>query len=144
MTVEQTLMLIKPDAVKRRAVGPIIARIEAEGFIIEGLRMLCLTREQAGAFYEEHRERSFFPDLVEFMTSGAIVALSLRRDDAVNVLRALIGSTDSRKAQKGTIRAEFGTDNQMNAVHASDSPSSAARETAFFFSALDTIRAAGG
>jgi nucleoside-diphosphate kinase len=133
-------MLIKPDAVQKRAVGRIIAWVEEEGFAIEGVRMLGLTREQAEQFYAEHRERPFFTSLVAFMTSGPIVALLLRRDDAVRVLRLLIGSTDSRKADEGTIRAAFGIDNQMNAVHASDSPASAARETAFFFSALDRIR----
>jgi len=135
-------MLIKPDAVGKRAVGRIIARIEAEGFAVCGLRMAELTQAQAEAFYREHEGKPFFPRLVRFMTSGPIVALSLRRDDAVNALRALIGSTDSRKAEPGTIRAEFGTDNEANAVHASDSVTSAARETAFFFSRLDTISVA--
>ena len=142
--MDYTLMLVKPDAVQKHAVGRIIAWVEEEGFVIEGLRMLRLTREQAERFYAEHRERPFFAGLVAFMTSGPTVALLLRRDDAVSALRVLIGATDSRKANEGTIRAAFGVDNQMNAVHASDSPASAARETAFFFNALDRIRVEDG
>jgi len=132
-------MLIKPDAVRDRAVGRIIARVEAEGFALRGLRMVRLLPDQAEAFYHEHAGKPFYPGLVAFMASGPTVALLLEREDAVSRLRAIIGATDSRLAAPGTIRAEFGTDNHVNAVHASDSVTSAKRETAFFFGEPDTI-----
>ena len=132
-------MLIKPDAVRAGATGPVIGRIEADGFAIRGMRMLRLTPGQARGFYREHEGKSFFDGLIDFMTGGPIVALWLAREDAVAGLRRLIGVTDSREADPGTIRAEFGTDNLANAVHASDSPDSARRETAYHFSTLDTI-----
>ena len=132
-------MLIKPDAVAKKAAGKIIARVEEAGFTLCGLSMVHLTGDQARSFYREHKERSFYGELVDFMTSGPIVALRLRREDAIVELRKLVGATDSRKADAGTIRAEFGTDNQQNAVHASDSPASAARETSFFFSNINTF-----
>ena len=138
--MEETLMLIKPDAVSKQAAGKIIARVEEAGFIICGLQMLQLTTNQARAFYQEHAERPFFDGLVAFMTSGPIIALRLSREDGIKTLRALVGATDSRKAEPDTIRGQFGTDNQQNAVHASDSPSSAARETAFFFSTIHTFK----
>ena len=136
--MEETLMLIKPDAVEARAIGKIVARVEQAGFAISAMRMVRLSKPHAAGFYREHREKPFFNDLLSFMTRGPIVALRLCRVDAVTTLRTLVGATDARKAEPGTIRAEFGTDNQENAVHASDSPTSAARETAFFFSQLDT------
>lgn len=131
--VERTLMIIKPDAVSRNVIGRILARVEEEGFVIRGLRMTRLDQEQAERFYEMHRNRSFFGGLVEFMTSGPIVPALLEREEAVSHLRAFIGATDSTQAAPGTIRRDFGTDVQRNAVHASDSPESAAREIAFFF-----------
>ena len=132
-------MFIKPDAVRKKAVGKIIAKVEDAGFAIRAMRMVHLTPEQAREFYREHAEKGFFADLIAFVTGGPVVALLLERENAVETLRELIGSTDSRKAAPGTIRAEFGTDNQQNAVHASDSPASAQREMAFFFSHLDTV-----
>lgn len=130
-------MMIKPDAMRAGATGAIIARVQEAGFGLRGLRMVRLTPQQAKKFYREHADRSFFGELVDFMTSGPIVALLLEHENAVKQLRELVGATDSRKAAPGTIRAEFGTDNQQNAVHASDSPESAAREAAFFFSEMD-------
>jgi nucleoside-diphosphate kinase len=129
----RTLLIVKPDAVAARATGLILARLEAEGFTLCQLRMLRLTRELAGEFYGVHRERPFYNDLLGFMTSGPVVAVALEHQDAVAHLRAFIGSTDSTKAAPGTIRRDFGTDVQRNAVHASDSPENAAREVAFFF-----------
>jgi len=130
-------MMIKPDAMRAGAAGAIIARVQEAGFGLRGLRMVRLTPQQAKKFYREHTERSFFTELVDFMTSGPIIALLLEHENAVKRMRELVGATDSRKAESGTIRADFGTDNQQNAVHASDSPESAAREAAFFFSETD-------
>ena len=130
---ERTLLIIKPDAVSRNAVGQILARLEAEGFQLRELRMERLTRERARAFYEVHRERPFYDELVAFMTSGPVVPTVLEAPDAVAHLRRFIGETDSTKAAPGTIRADFGTDVQCNAVHASDSRENAAREIGFFF-----------
>lgn len=133
MEAERTLLMIKPDAVSRNAVGQILARLEGEGFQLRELRMERLTRERAQAFYEVHRQRAFYDDLVAFMTSGPVVPAVLEAPDAVAHLRRFIGETDSTRAEPGTIRADFGTDVQCNAVHASDSPENAVREIGFFF-----------
>lgn len=131
--MDRTLMIIKPDAVAKHVIGEILRRVEAEGFVIRQLRMTQLSKGRAEAFYAVHRERPFFGELVEFMTSGPVVPMALERADAVPHLRQFIGTTDSAKAASGTIRREFGTDVQCNAVHASDSPENAAREIEFFF-----------
>lgn len=131
--MERTLLIIKPDAVGRNAVGEILRRLEGEGFVIRELQMTRLTTERARSFYEVHKERPFYEALVEFMTSGPVVPTVLERDDAVPHLRQFIGATDSTQAAEGTIRREFGTDVQRNAVHSSDSPENAAREIDFFF-----------
>ena len=133
MSSQRTLLIIKPDAVARNAIGNILMRLEADGFVIRELRKVQLTQEKARQFYEVHKERPFYGELVEFMTSGPAVPTVLERDDAVAHLRQFIGETDSTKAAPGTIRAEFGTDVQCNAVHASDSPENAANEIEFFF-----------
>ena len=130
---QRTLLIIKPDAVAKSAIGNILMRLEADGFVIRELRKVQLTQENARQFYEVHKERPFYGELVEFMTSGPAVPTVLERDDAVAHLRQFIGETDSTKAAPGTIRAEFGTDVQCNAVHASDSPENAANEIEFFF-----------
>ena len=132
--MERTLLIIKPDAVAKNVIGDILKRLESEGFVVRELRMLTLTTERAKSFYAIHRERPFFGDLVEFMCSGPAVPMVLERDNAVAHLREFIGSTDSTQAAPGTIRKEFGTDVQCNAVHASDSPENAAGEISFFFS----------
>lgn len=131
--MERTLLIIKPDAVARNAIGEILRRLEGEGFIIRELQMTRLTAGRARSFYEVHKERPFYEALVEFMTSGPVVPTVLERADAVPHLRQFIGATDSTQAAEGTIRREFGTDVQCNAVHSSDSPENAAREIAFFF-----------
>ena len=131
--MQRTLMIVKPDAVSRNAIGQILARVEGEGFVIRQLRLQHLTREQAEAFYAVHKERPFYGELVEFMTSGPAVPMVLEREDAVAHLRGFIGPTNSNEAPAGTIRGDFGTDVQCNAVHASDSPENAANEIAFFF-----------
>ena len=131
--MERTLMIVKPDAVARNAIGQILARVEAEGFVIRELRMVRLTRNQAEDFYAVHRGKHFYEGLVEFMSSGPAVPVVLERDNAIAHLRQFIGVTDSTRAAAGTIRRDFGTDGQRNAVHASDSPENAAREIASFF-----------
>jgi len=133
LSTQRTLLIIKPDAVGKHAIGEILSCLEGEGFIIRALRMEQLAMERAQEFYEVHKERPFYGELVEFMTSGPAVPTVLEREDAVTHLRAFIGETDSTKAAPGTIRAEFGTDVQCNAVHASDSPETAEREISFFF-----------
>lgn len=131
--LDRTLLIIKPDAVAKKAIGDILKRLEAEGFAIRELQMVRLTRERAEEFYAVHRERPFYRDLVEFMISGPVVPTVLGREQAVPFLREFIGATDSTQAAAGTIRRAFGTDVQRNAVHASDSPENASREIAFFF-----------
>ena len=126
-------MIVKPDAVAKNAIGQIIARVEGEGFAVRALRMVELSAEQARAFYAVHRERPFYGELVEFMTSGPAVPMVLERADAVAHLRDFIGPTNSTQAPAGTIRGDFGTDVQCNAVHASDSAVNAKSEIAFFF-----------
>ncbi len=133
--MERTLLIVKPDAVAKNAIGEILGRLEGEGFVIRELRMTRLTDERARVFYDVHRDRPFFADLVAFMTSGPVVPTVLERENAVAQLRKFIGDTDSTQAAEGTIRREFGTDVQCNAVHASDSPENAAKEIGFFFSA---------
>ena len=133
MSSQRTLLIIKPDAVAKNVIGNILMRLEADGFVIRELRKVQLTQEKARQFYEVHKERPFYGELVEFMTSGPAVPTVLERDDAGAHLRQFIGETDSTKAAAGTIRAEFGTDVQCNAVHASDSPENAANEIEFFF-----------
>jgi len=131
--IEQTLMLIKPDGVRAGQIGEVIRRVEADGFRICGMKMVRLRPETAGAFYSVHRDKPFFKDLLDFITSDRIVALVLERDDAVARLREIIGSTDPAEAGEGTIRRELASNKQENVVHASDSVSNAAEEVAFFF-----------
>lgn len=131
--MEQTLALIKPDAVSAHNVGNILREIERNGFSIVGMKMLRLTVSQASAFYAAHVGKPFYDPLVEFMTSGPCVALVLERDGAIAAWRALMGPTDSHKAPEGTLRRTYGTNGRLNATHGSDSPQSAASEIAFFF-----------
>ncbi len=130
---ERTLMIVKPDAVGKNSTGQIIARVEGHGFVVRQLRMVHLSRERAELFYAVHKERAFYGELVDFMTSGSAVPMVLERDDAVAHLRTFIGPTNSKEAPAGTIRGDFGTDVQYNAVHASDSLENAANEIHFFF-----------
>jgi nucleoside-diphosphate kinase len=132
-----TLTMIKPEAVRNGNIGNILANISAGGFDLVAMKYLKLTREQAEKFYEIHRERPFYRDLVEFMSSGPIVAAVLKKDNAVDAYRKFIGSTNPKDAAKGTIRALYGTNIQENAVHGSDSDENALKEAAFFFSELE-------
>ena len=139
MVNDFTFSIIKPDAVKAGNTGPILSQINEAGFEIAAMKMLQITRPQAEEFYAIHRERSFYPDLVEFMISGPVVVLVLRHENAVEQFRKLIGATDPAKAEKGTVRARFATNVQMNAVHGSDSPENAAREASYFFSSIEVF-----
>ncbi len=134
---ERTLTILKPDTVERHNVGAIIARLEQEGFEILAARKLRLSVEQARAFYAVHRERPFYAPLVEFMTSGPVWVMALERDNAVEYLRRIMGATDPAKAEPGTIRAQFASSIERNAIHGSDSPENARAEVAFFFPAAE-------
>ncbi len=128
-----TLAIIKPDALQGRNAGKILAQLEAAGFVVRAARLVKLTTTQAEAFYEVHRARPFYRPLVTFMTSGPALALALERDNAVAHLRDVIGATDPAEANPGTVRKLYGASKERNAIHASDSPETAAREVAFFF-----------
>ena len=137
MSVEQTLSIIKPDAVAKNVTGQINARFEAAGLQIVAQKMLRLSDDVAGGFYAEHRERPFYADLVTFMTSGPVVVQVLEGEGAILKNRELMGATNPAEADAGTIRADFASSIDANAVHGSDSPASAAREIAYFFAASD-------
>ena len=137
MQIERTLTIIKPDAVRARKAGLIMAQLEACGFEIVAMKKLTLTEAQARAFYSVHRERPFYSSLVAFMTSGPVIPMVLEREDAIVSLRQAMGATNPAEAADGTIRKLYGTDIEKNAVHGSDAPETAAVERAFFFSALE-------
>jgi nucleoside-diphosphate kinase len=137
MAIERTLSIIKPDAVKKNAIGGVISKLEAGGLRVVAQRMVRLTEAQARGFYAVHKERPFYNDLVTFMTEGPVVVQVLEGDHAVARNREIMGATNSKEAAPGTIRAEYGTDIERNAVHGSDSPDNAKIEIAFFFSAAD-------
>jgi nucleoside-diphosphate kinase len=132
-----TLTMIKPMAVQKGFIGPILAKIAEGGFNIIGMKLTKLSEEQARRFYEVHKERPFYNDLVGFMSSGPIVAAILEKEDAVQAYRNYIGATDPAKAAPGTIRALYGTSLEKNAVHGSDSDENAIIESAFFFSSIE-------
>jgi len=137
MAVERTLSIIKPDAVGKNNIGKIYSRFESNGLQIVASRMLRLSEQVAGGFYAEHKERPFFPALIEFMTSGPVVVQVLEGENAIAKNRELMGATNPKEAAAGTIRADFATSIDANAVHGSDSPTSAAREIAYFFATND-------
>jgi nucleoside-diphosphate kinase len=137
--VERTLTIIKPDAVSAGKSGSILAHLENEGFRLAGVKRVRLSIDQARAFYAVHRERPFYDALVHFMTEAPVVVAALERSDAVAHLRRVMGATDSRKAEAGTIRKLYGTDIERNAIHGSDSRENAAKEIAFFFSEGELI-----
>ena len=138
MAVERTLSIIKPDAVAKNVIGRILSRFEQAGLRIVAARMMWLSRQQAEGFYAVHKDRPFFRDLVEFMTSGPVAILVLEGENAIQKNRDLMGATDPKKAAKGTIRADFAQSIDANAVHGSDSPQTAATEIGYFF-ATDEI-----
>ena len=133
MAVERTLSIVKPDAVGKNVIGEIYTRFERAGLKIVAARMLQLSRAEAEGFYAVHRERAFFGDLVDFMTSGPVMVQVLQGEDAIQKNRDLMGATDPKKAQKGTIRADFAQSIDANAVHGSDSAENAVVEISYFF-----------
>jgi len=137
MALERTLSIIKPDAVKKNAIGQILARFEKAGLRIVAARMKHLSRAEAEGFYAVHRERPFFRDLVEFMISGPVLIQVLEGENAIAKNRELMGATDPRKADKGTIRADFAQSIDANAVHGSDSIDNARMEVSYFFPACE-------
>ena len=137
MNNDFTFAIIKPTAVKNKKTGPILAMINDAGFRICSMKMTLLTKQQAQAFYKVHSERPFYDGLVEFMTSGPVVAMIICRDNAVEEFRQLIGETDPSLAKDGTIRKIYATSLQMNAIHGSDSSENAIKEAAFFFSEFE-------
>lgn len=134
--MERTLLIVKPDGVKRRLIGEVIKRVEENGFSILGIRFIKLNHKDAEILYEVHRGKSFYNDLLKFITSGPIVALLLEREDAISKMRQVVGVTNPANAEKGTIRGDLGGNIEQNVVHASDSKESAAKEIPIFFSNL--------
>ncbi|MEV6346643.1 nucleoside-diphosphate kinase [Actinoplanes sp. NPDC051851] len=130
---ERSLVLLKPDAVRRGLLGEILSRFERKGLAIEALELRTMDAELADQHYSDHVEKAFYPPLKEFMTSGPLAALVLSGDEVIDVVRAMIGATDGRKAAAGTIRGDFSLSNRENLVHASDSPESAKRELDLWF-----------
>ncbi|MCE4628138.1 MAG: nucleoside-diphosphate kinase [Desulfurococcales archaeon] len=139
MAIQKTLVLVKPDGVRRGLIGEVIRRFERKGLKIRALKMIWLSKEEAERFYSVHRDKPFFKDLVDFITSGPIVAMVLEGDEAISVVRLMIGATDGRKAQPGTIRGDFALSIQDNVVHASDSEESFEREFAVIFKEEEVV-----
>jgi nucleoside-diphosphate kinase len=137
MSTEQTFAIIKPDAVRARKAGRILARIEEAGFTVKALRLQHLTRKEAEGFYAVHRERPFFGSLTEFMSSGPCIVMALEAPDAIKKWRTLMGATDPAKAESGSLRKEFGASIEHNATHGSDAPETAAFELGYFFRGLE-------
>lgn len=135
----KTLAIIKPDSVGNNVIGEIISHITKAGFKVKAMKLTKLSPEQAGNFYAVHKERPFYQDLVDYMTSGPVVPLSLEKENAVEEFRKLIGATDPTKADEGTIRKIFGKSIENNAIHGSDSDENACIETTFFFSSCERV-----
>ncbi len=133
MATEHTFVMVKPDGVARRLLGEIISRLERKGLDLERIRTLTVDEALANRHYEEHLEKPFFPELLEFITSGPVVAMEWSGDEAVSVVHTLVGATNPRDAAPGTIRGDFGLQVTQNLVHAADSPASAERELAIYF-----------
>jgi len=139
--LERTLAILKPDCVAANKMGKVLDRIEAAGFRIIGMKLVKLTPEVAGKFYAVHKERGFYKELVNFMSSGPVVPLALEKENAVADFRKLIGATDPAEAAPGTIRRDLATSKQNNIVHGSDSPENGRLEVAFYFSSKELIEA---
>ena len=136
MQTEKTFAIIKPDAVKAKAAGRMLARIE-EAFTIRAMRLVHLTKKEAEGFYAVHRERPFFSSLTDFMSSGPCIVMALEAPDAIKKWRTLMGATDPAKADAGTLRKEFGSSIEFNATHGSDAPDTAAFELGYFFRGME-------
>jgi len=137
--MQKTFTILKPDTVNAGKAGAIISEIEKAGFRIRAMKMLHLTEPQAQGFYYVHKERPFFASLVKFMTEGPIVAMVLESDNAIERLRKVMGATDPAKAEGGTIRKQFGTNIERNAIHGSDGPETATFEIGYFFNQLEIV-----
>lgn len=137
--VQRTFSIIKPDGVRQKVAGKVLARVEEAGFDVLGLRMVHMSKGQAEAFYAVHEARPFFDSLTDFMSSGPCIVMVLEKDNAIEDLRKLMGATDPAKADAGTIRKEFATSVEANVIHGSDSPESAAIEIPFFFTTLQLV-----
>jgi nucleoside-diphosphate kinase len=137
--MERTFAIVKPDAVRRGLTGDVLKRIEASGLSIAGMRKLHLSRADAEKFYDVHKARPFFSGLCDYMTSGAVVVMVLQGENAISKWRGLMGATDPKKADPGTIRRDFGLDVEQNATHGSDAPETAAQEIAFFFASRELL-----
>jgi nucleoside-diphosphate kinase len=138
--MERTLSIIKPDGVSRGLVGEVIKRLEGSNFKIAAMKLVHMTKFQAEGFYAVHKERPFFQSLTEFMSSGPAVVLVLEGENVIERYRKLMGATDYREAEEGTIRKDFATDIEKNVVHGSDSPESAAFEISYFFNRFEFVR----
>lgn len=137
--MEQTLSIIKPDAVSRGNTGKILARIEAEALSVKAMKMIYLAKSQAEEFYAVHKGKPFFDSLTDFMSSGPAVVLLLEGEEAISRYRELMGATDPADAEPGTLRAEFASNVEQNAVHGSDAPETAALEIQYFFNSLEIV-----
>jgi nucleoside-diphosphate kinase len=137
MAIERTLSIVKPDAVAKGVIGPIVSQLEEGGLKVVAMRMMRMSRAQAEGFYHVHKARPFFDALCTFMSSGPCVVMTLEGENAIAKNRELMGATDSKKAAAGTIRNRFGTDIERNAVHGSDAPDTAHFETTYFFPGYD-------
>ncbi|MDR1597468.1 MAG: nucleoside-diphosphate kinase [Holosporales bacterium] len=140
MSIQRTLSIIKPDATRRNLIGKINAKIEDAGLSIIAQKMLCVTQAQAKAFYQVHAERSFYEDLCNNMVKGPIVAQVLEGEDAIHLYRTIMGATNPSNAEPGTIRHDFGESIDLNSVHGSDAPETAAQEISFFFSLIELCK----
>ena len=136
---EQTLAIIKPDAVNRGLIGKIVARLEDDGFRVRALKLVHLSKLATQEFYKVHAQRPFYESLTAYMSSGPVVALLLERDNAIQVLRDLMGATDPQQAAPGTIRRDYGENIERNAIHGSDAAATAALEIPFFFNHLERV-----
>jgi nucleoside-diphosphate kinase len=139
VAIERTFAIIKPDAVEHGQQGEILARIQKAGFTLVAIKSMRLTKEEAGGFYAVHRQRPFFGELTDFMSSGKIVAMVLEADGAISKWRDTMGATDPKKAEPGTIRHDLGTSIGSNCTHGSDAPDTAAFEIGYFFSGMELI-----
>jgi nucleoside-diphosphate kinase len=137
--IEQTLAIIKPDAVSRGLIGKILARVEEQGFRVRALRMVQLSKQTAQAFYQVHAERPFYESLTTYMSSGPVVPMLLERENAIQSLRDLMGATNPQQAAPGTIRRDYGENIERNAIHGSDAAATASVEIAFFFSHFEWV-----
>ncbi len=137
--MEQTLSIIKPDGVKKNIIGEVIRRFETNGLTVKAMRMLHMSKEEARGFYAVHKERPFFDSLTDFMCSSPVVVMVLQGEKAISLNRTIMGATNFKEADEGTIRRDYATSVESNIVHGSDAPETAAWEIAYFFSALDIM-----